>query len=223
MGISTVPITWNDTVFVDGDSIVAHGTSNAFRLADLPVIEAISVFQRSSGTVVSGRRPPAFYNTATNGAQISTVAGRVNLIASKNATKCIFVIGVNDVISSIALNTSLTNLVTVLNASAGAGLPTLVAGPLCIGEKWPTGQNANDAALDALDAGMASTCAGYANAIYLSLRTLLYAAQEPKLNTPSPGTQSGPLTKPDGLFVHGNSLARVFYRDLILSKLSFVI
>lgn len=142
-------------------------------------------------------RRPTFVITAASGSTIANVAAVVAAQLAINRFSHLFVdAGINDAQTGVLLATSLGGVTTICNAAAAAGCPVLWVGPRCFGEKFPTGQNPADAAIDALDnvtTGIPSIVTLNPNNVYVSTRGI-YTAQEPLLNLPAPGVTSGILT-----------------------------
>jgi len=150
---------------------------------------------------------PAWIDMAIDGSLLSTIAARIVAeVALYLPTHFLVEAGVNDANTAVPLATSHANAVTILNASAGN--PGVWLGPMCIGEKWPSGQNnaTKDAAIDALDADLAALiAASYPAWTYVSARTL-WGAFEAANNLPGPGITPFQLTT-DG--VHPTGLGRI--------------
>lgn len=184
-----ITLTRNSCVLLMGDSINDRASPyqalNGVRYA----IDS-NYMQPSNGSF----RRPTFVITAASGALISTVAAAVAGQLALNRFTHLFVdVGVNDAQTGVALGTSQSGCTTILNAAAAASCPVLWVGPRVYGEKWPTGQNPADTALDALDAALNVLVSANANNVYVPTRASLLAL-EPTLNLPAPGVTSGILT-----------------------------
>lgn len=210
-------MTRNAVCLIEGDSI---NDPALFYIAFAGLKATVdSFYMAPSGT---SYRRPAWVNKAFTGSTTTTVAGRLATELAANAYTNVFIhIGINDADTGVALATSQTNCNTIKAACASAGVQLLVVGPLCFGEKWPTGQNVNDTAIDALDVAMAAIFAG-ANNTYVSARTGIYAIQEPISNTPGPGVAQNILTHIDGggKGLHCNPGGAPFYTKLVTPLVS---
>jgi hypothetical protein len=153
---------------------------------------------------------PLSWNEAVAGYTTQALALNIAAYIAKYPLTTIWLIhvGINDVLTSVPPANSVSSLGVVLDAIQATGAVALVDGPLCAGEKYPTGQNAFDTGIDALDAAFAAKVATYPGFAYVSLRTAVYAVEEPLLNTAANGFSDpngdflGPLTKPNSNAVH---------------------
>jgi GDSL-like Lipase/Acylhydrolase family len=171
-------------------------------------------------------RRPVWVNKAVTGQTSTNIASRIAGDLAANAYTHVFGHwGINDVNTGIPLATSQANNIAIKAACASAGCQLIVAGPLCFGEKWPTGQNVNDAAIDALDAAMAAIFVGAGNT-YASTRAAIYTVQEPINNLPAPGAASDILTQfvagSPGNGLHCNAGGAQFYTKLLTPLVTFV-
>lgn len=146
-------------------------------------------------TATGSYRRPIWVNKAFTGSTTTDVKNRITggELAANAFTHGFFHMGINDADTAVPLATTQANCTAIKAACLAAGMQMLVGGPLCFGERSPTGQNPNDAAIDAIDAAMAVIFAG-PNVTYFSPRTGIYAVQEPISNTPLPGAPSNILT-----------------------------
>lgn len=215
----TTPVSRNMVALIEGDSI---NDPTLFYVAFSGLRVAIDSFYNSPSG--SSYRRPTWVNHAVSGTTTTNVAGRIAADLAVNAYTHVFLhIGVNDAQLGVPLATTQANCNTIKAACASAGVQLFVVGPLCDGEKWPTGQNAFDASLDAIDAAMATIFSG-ANITYISSRTNIYAVQEPIFNTPGPGAPSNIITHliaASGPGLHPNQGGQTFYTKLCLPLISF--
>lgn len=182
---------------------------------------------------VADTKPPQTYNLGINGSTTAQLAARIaaDIAAVPGATAFLCHIGINDSRTAVLVSTTLTNLTTVDSALVAAGITKkFLSGPLCNGEKWPTGQNdvTIDAAIESLDAALVTWAAAH-GWTYVSQRQAVYAVQEPLTNTPGPGATSASVCFGDVNGIHpfgfnaSPSTAGIGQRvcgDLILTQLA---
>jgi hypothetical protein len=212
--MSFAPITDTSVILIEGDS----DTDPALTYQALNGVRSYiyGKFNTGRGNTF---RVPKILNKATNGATTTTVAGRIAPELAVNPyTHVIFFLGINDPRNSITLGTSQANVATILTACSGKSV--LWAGPLCSGELWPTGLNAFDAGIDALNAALITRIPA-AGGVYVDVRTGVYGVREPLLNTASPGVAIGPLTRPDAAATHFNETGAAFVTQAITPFLTF--
>jgi hypothetical protein len=193
-------LTTADRILQEGDSISALDTNT-----QVPNLVKRR-WQAKMDATVGG--PRGFWaNTAVSATGVATALGRVTAGVIKYApTKFIALFGTADWILGTSVGVFTTNFNSILDAVCGNGIPAYIMGTVCVGEKWPTGQNPQDATFgDPYVAAMIAGAARYPTlCTFRDLRNSVYAVQEPLLNLPAPGTSQGPLTRPDGVFAHFN-------------------
>lgn len=222
--MSFAPFTKSSLVLLEGDSL----SDPALQYQAMNGIRNYTYSHFNAG--VSGSfTPPKFRNQSTNGATIGTISARIVAELAVNPyTHLVVFAGINDAQSGVALGTSQTNCSTILTAAAA--LSILWISPLCWGELWPSGQNAAsvDTAIDggvpgvygALD-GALKTLVVAAGGVYVDVRQLVYAVQEPLLNSATPGIKTGPLTRPDATGAHVNQSGSSFITKAVTPSLTF--
>lgn len=204
------PFIWatNDRFLSESDSIGAlDGDAQEFA----PMKRALFAL---ADKTPNGPRP-MYWNTGISGTPMSTQLARFQVALTKYApiTKVVWTPGIFDIIGSGQAIGTVNDLVNTtwlgsfnlicLLVAGQFQIPMYICGPHFIGEKWPSGQNAADANLDALDAGMRTIVARFPALItYRSNRHDLYDVQEPLLNLPAPGLTNGPLIGSDSQSTH---------------------
>lgn len=208
-------------ILIEGDSINDQALQYQCMNATLAWID-------SNYLVPSGNawRRPTHVNKSVTGQSTTSIAGRIVAdIATGVFTHVLLQIGINDSQLSISQATSIANANTILTACRNAGLPGIWIGPLCNGEKWPTGQNALDLTnpgIDLLDNALATLVPTYPGWSYISTRKLVYAVAEPTLN---PGQlNSGVLTglvAASGPGLHPNPSGAALITPLVQAQIAF--
>lgn len=211
MSLTSLALTSAARCLIEGDSL--NDTAFPYQ-AFRPLVEAAgsyyggatSVSYNSQGRTLTAR--PIFRNQAVNGSRLSDINSRIVAELAANPYTHVF-LGVGTNQRAINRTTTQNDFVTLMDACTGGGRKVFVVGPYAWGEKWPSGQNDvagnDDPALDNTSADMkviinggtttdAVTFPGYANAMFVDLRTTLYAVTMPPLNTPGPGATIGPYT-----------------------------
>lgn len=172
--------------------------------------------------VASATAPHLWFNSGVAGDDCTNIVGHVDTrVAVYKPDLVILFIGVNCAQHAVSGPTCTANHASIL-ADCKAIDPTvqlLVMSPLCWGENWPDGANANDALMDAKAAICASTAAA-AGATYVDLRAPMFAYEA--INNPGHLTVLGPLTNNDASGIHTNQGAGVaFLRDQLLPSFTF--
>jgi len=222
MSISTWSITRQSMILWEGDS----KSDPAFPYQMLNTLfNAVTYNYRLPETVNGQIRytHPTVVNKAVNGSRISDVNGRIASELTQNQyTHVVLCIGTNE--RTVVRANTQSDISSLMSKFTTQQL--LVIGPYAWGEKYPSGQNdvagANDQRLDETDTDLSTLVpAGYANSLYISLRTTLYAVTMPPLNQPPPGVTSGPFTTPDTSGAHDNGTSRLAVYNLIKPSINF--
>ncbi len=205
-----------------------------------------AVFGDVLANPAGGVRPPTFVNCAVTSQTTNEIlAGLAANLALNPGSYTGVIIGtfINDAAlinaGSMTLADLQNNLTAIYSACASAGITkALAVGPLCDGEKYPTGQNgAIDTAIDNVNSTLTTfiptlASGGIATSEYVDLRTTVYAVQEPIYNTLAngyanpPGLADGPLCIPviaPGVIpgLHPNAFGRSFCTTEIMKKVTF--
>jgi hypothetical protein len=211
-------LTTADRILQEGDSISALDTNT-----QVPnLVKGRWIAKQAAKSL----GPRGFWaNTAVSATGVVLSLGRVQAGLLKYApTKFIALYGTADWILGTSVSTFTTNFNAILDTICGNGIPAYIMGTVCVGEKWPTGQNAQDATFgDPYVAAMIAGAARYPTlCTFRDLRASVYAVQEPLLNLPAPGTSQGPLTRPDGVFAHFNPTGAGFCDAVINQDIALV-
>jgi GDSL-like Lipase/Acylhydrolase family len=165
----------------------------------------------------------AWFNSGVSGDDCTNVVGNVGpRVNAFQPDLLIMWVGVNCVQHSVSDATCLANHASII-AQAKAFNPQLqviAMSPLCIGENWPRGANANDTALDAKAAIVQSTVQA-AGGTYVDLRTPMFAYEA--INNPGHLTILGPLTNNDASAIHPNDVGRAFLSGVMMPFFQFSI
>jgi lysophospholipase L1-like esterase len=219
--MSLAAITRTSGIMIEGDS--ANDATLQYQALNGILAAIDSKFIAPGG---NSYRRPFHVNKATTGASSTTVAGRIAAELAANAyTHAIIQIGINDSQTAVPQATSMANVTTIMNACVAANVGVIFIGPFCNGEKSPTGQNALDTTnpgIDLFNTGAKAIVAGYSNAIYVDVRTLIWAVQEPILNAAQ--ANSGVLTSlvaANGPGIHPNPSGVALITALVVPQLTF--
>jgi len=171
---------WKD----DGFMPTIQSFYGSFRVVARPYVN-------TSGAVAARSTYPTFAINGLAGRQITDVSPTITNFIDPNTTSTHVVIqlGVNDAVAGTSSPTLTTAVNKIHDDLATAGIHSILwIGPFTHGEKWPSGQNANDTDIDRVDALLSGLMAGYgAGYDYVPWRQV-YAIQEP-LRNPSNLTQ----------------------------------
>lgn len=162
-----------------------------------------------------------WFNSGVAGDDCTNVVG--NVATRVNVYKpdlLIDWVGVNCVQHAVSDATCLANHASIIAQAKAANpdLQVIAMSPLCIGENWPDGANANDAALDAKAAIVKSTVQA-AGGTYADLRTPMFAYEA--IHNPGHLTILGPLTNSDASAIHPNDVGRAFLQTVMLPFFQF--
>ena len=217
-----IPVTRNFLGLIEGDS--TNDLSLPYQVLNQVKAQVDSFYMSPSGT---NWRRPAWVNKAVTGTTSSSVAGRIVADLAQNPyTHCFCMIGINDSQTGpVSQATSMANMAAIATACKNAGVILVVIGPFCNGEKSPTGQNSLDTTnpgIDLFNGGApAQVAANQPNSVYIDVRTLIWAKQEPILNAAQ--ANSGALcafVAASGPGIHPNPLGATMICQAVMAQLS---
>lgn len=213
-----------------GDSITANVWYNAFAAAAEAALAASGTpGPPNGGPYARVARQTNFHtwiNSGVAGDDCTNLAGGApatgvarsiaNAVGAFSPDIVIMHLGINCVQHTIPDATCLTNHASILTQikSYVPASQILVVGPLCKGENWPAGANADDAAI-AIKNGICASTALAAGVTFCDLRPAFFAYEA--INNPGHLTILGPLTNSDASAVHPNQGEGVkFYLNTVL-------
>jgi len=163
----------------------------------------------------------AWFNSGVAGDDCTNVVGNVGTrVNAFRPDLLIDWVGVNCVQHAVSDATCLANHASIITQAKAFNpdLQVIAMSPLCIGENWPDGANANDAALDAKAAIVKNTVEA-AGGTYVDLRTPMFAYEA--IHNSGHLTILGPLTNNDASAIHPNDVGRAFLGGVMLPFFKF--